>query len=57
MTVEGPDPYGLTADLLAWAAEEAAAGRIRGDGALGPLDAFGRDGLEKGCAALGLTRR
>jgi short subunit dehydrogenase-like uncharacterized protein len=56
-TVEGPDPYGLTADLLAWAAEEAVAGRIQGDGALGPLDAFGHDGLVDGCAALGLSRR
>jgi short subunit dehydrogenase-like uncharacterized protein len=54
--VAGPNPYELTAELLAWGAEQAAGGALRGAGALGPADAFGLEALEAGCAALGLRR-
>ena len=53
--VEGPSPYDLTADLLAWAAAMLLTGRNRGVGALGPADAFGLDPLVEGCAAMGLA--
>ncbi len=52
--VTGPNPYELTGELLAWGAERAAAGALRGTGALGPVDGFGLDALEAGCAQLGL---
>jgi short subunit dehydrogenase-like uncharacterized protein len=51
----GPNPYDLTAELLAWAAERAAAGALLGRGALGPVDGFGLEALEAGCASIGLT--
>ncbi|MHB1166416.1 MAG: saccharopine dehydrogenase NADP-binding domain-containing protein [Candidatus Nanopelagicales bacterium] len=54
--VEGPSPYDLTADLLAWAAAMLATGREQGTGALGPADAFGLPALVDGCAAMGLVR-
>lgn len=54
--LEGPNPYDFTAHFLAWAARTAAAGRIHGPGALGPVAAFGREELEAGCAEAGLTR-
>ena len=63
--VEGPSPYELTAELLAWAAAQAVAGNLAGAGALGPADAFGSSDdpiatraqhLIDGCAALGLVR-
>jgi short subunit dehydrogenase-like uncharacterized protein len=61
--VEGPSPYDLTADLLAWSAEEAVSGNLRGPGALAPTDAFGGptgadriNALVEGCASLGLIR-
>lgn len=53
--LRGPDPYELTADLLAWAAAMAAVGRINGTGALGPLDAFTLNELQDACARMGLT--
>ncbi len=49
----GPDPYGLTAELLAWGALHIAGVPARG--ALGPVDAFGLDALREGCAQLGLS--
>jgi short subunit dehydrogenase-like uncharacterized protein len=52
----GPEPYGLTAALLAWGATTAAAGRVRGTGALGPVAAFGLDALTAGAAEAGLHR-
>lgn len=54
--VEGPSPYDLTGELMAWAAGELAGGRVSGAGALGPAEAFGVQGLADGCAALGLVR-
>jgi hypothetical protein len=52
--VEGPAPYPLTAELLAWAAAMAAAGKVRGAGALDPISAFGLGPFLAGCAAVGL---
>ncbi len=52
----GPDPYAMTADLLAWAAVRAAAGGVRGTGALGPVQAFGLDALVEGAATAGIVR-
>ncbi|MBD8078644.1 saccharopine dehydrogenase family protein [Cellulosimicrobium arenosum] len=43
--LDGPDPYDLTARFLAWGATSAAAGGVRGTGALGPVQAFGLDDL------------
>ncbi len=51
----GPSPYTLTGRLLAWAATTALAGAVHGSGVLGPVQAFGLDELESGCATLGLT--
>jgi len=52
--VAGVDGYDFTAGMLAWAAEQLAAGVVRGTGALGPVDAFGLEALERGCAEAGL---
>ena len=56
MHVEGPSPYDLTADLLAWGAAMLLTRQESGPGTLGPADAFGLDALIDGCAALGLAR-
>jgi len=56
----GPNPYTLTADLLAWSAR-ALAGLVLGvaapyaAGALGPVDGFGLDTLQAACAGMGLA--
>lgn len=60
VTVVGPSPYDLTADLLAWAADTARRGGLgtgssRRAGALGPADAFGADTFIAGCQSLGLV--
>jgi short subunit dehydrogenase-like uncharacterized protein len=52
--MEGPSPYDLTAELLAWGAAMAAT-RVMTPGAHGPVDAFGLDALERGCADMGLV--
>jgi short subunit dehydrogenase-like uncharacterized protein len=52
--LQGPGPYDLTAELLAWAAVHAQT--LRGSGVLGPVDGFGLETLEAGCAELGLRR-
>ncbi|HEX7300773.1 MAG TPA: saccharopine dehydrogenase NADP-binding domain-containing protein [Solirubrobacteraceae bacterium] len=54
--LEGIDAYELTANLLAWGAETAASGGLQGIGALGPVDGFGLDALERGCAEAGIVR-
>ena len=54
--VEGPSPYDLTAELLAWGAAMLLTGRRQRPGALGPADAFGLDALVAGCADMGLRR-
>ncbi len=53
--VDGPNPYDLSGLLTAWAAEQILAGALSGTGALGPVDAFGLEGLRAGCAEIGLT--
>jgi hypothetical protein len=54
--LEGTNGYDLTAGFLAWGAQTAAAGGLQGTGALGPVDGFGLDALEKGCAEAGIAR-
>jgi short subunit dehydrogenase-like uncharacterized protein len=54
--LRGPDPYTLTASLLAWGARRAAGSGVPGTGALGPVDAFGLEALQEGAAAAGLER-
>jgi short subunit dehydrogenase-like uncharacterized protein len=54
--LEGGNGYDLTGGLLAWGAETAAAGGLQGTGALGPVDGFGLDALERGCAEAGISR-
>ncbi|HJT03908.1 MAG TPA: saccharopine dehydrogenase NADP-binding domain-containing protein [Pseudonocardiaceae bacterium] len=48
------DPYQLTADLLAWGAQQAAEHGVSGPGALGPAAAFGLDPLAAGAHEVGL---
>ena len=52
--LRGPDPYTLTARLLAWGARRAATSGVPATGALGPVDAFGLEALQQGAAAAGL---
>ena len=54
--LRGPDPYTLTARLLAWGARRAAGGGLLATGALGPVDAFGLEALQAGAAGAGLER-
>jgi short subunit dehydrogenase-like uncharacterized protein len=54
--VEGAGPYDFTAAMLAWAATRAAQGGVLGSGALGPVDGFGLDELERGVAEAGIER-
>jgi short subunit dehydrogenase-like uncharacterized protein len=54
--LSGPDGYAFTAEFMAWAARAAAAGRVKGTGAIGPVEAFGLEELERGCATAGLIR-
>jgi short subunit dehydrogenase-like uncharacterized protein len=51
----GIDGYTFTGRMLAWAAERAAAGGLRGTGALGPVDGFGLQELAAGCAEAGIA--
>jgi short subunit dehydrogenase-like uncharacterized protein len=53
--LSGVNGYTFTGKILAWGAERAAAGDLRGTGALGPVDAFGLDALVAGCAEAGLA--
>jgi short subunit dehydrogenase-like uncharacterized protein len=48
------DPYRLTAQLLAWGAGQAAEHGVQGQGALGPVEAFGLDALAAGADEIGL---
>jgi short subunit dehydrogenase-like uncharacterized protein len=56
VVLEGPNGYTLTGEFLAWGAARALRGELKGTGALGPVDGFGLDELEAGCAAAGLKR-
>ncbi|MEU1428434.1 saccharopine dehydrogenase NADP-binding domain-containing protein [Nocardia sp. NPDC005746] len=53
--LEGPSIYTLTGELIAWAAEQLASGAGRTAGIVGPIEAFGLDGLRDGCTDIGLT--
>ncbi|MDQ4092680.1 MAG: saccharopine dehydrogenase, partial [Actinomycetota bacterium] len=50
------EPYQLTADLLAWGAQRAAEDGVSRPGALGPVEAFGLNGLETAAIEVGLRR-
>jgi short subunit dehydrogenase-like uncharacterized protein len=52
----GVNGYTFTGAMIAWAAERAAAGGLQGAGALGPVDGFGLDALERGAAEAGIRR-
>jgi len=54
--LSGADGYAFTAEFMAWAARAAAARRVKGTGAIGPVEAFGLEELERGCAVAGLSR-
>jgi short subunit dehydrogenase-like uncharacterized protein len=54
--LSGGNWYAFTADFIAWVARAAAGGRVKGAGALGPVQAFGLDELERACATAGLKR-
>jgi short subunit dehydrogenase-like uncharacterized protein len=54
--LHGPDPYTLTARLLAWGAHQAATSGPLATGALGPVDAFGLSTLKAGAATAGLNQ-
>jgi short subunit dehydrogenase-like uncharacterized protein len=53
--VSGVDPYTFTGRILAWGAERAAAGGLKGKGALGPVDGFGLEALIAGCREAGIS--
>ncbi len=50
-----PDPYTITAELLAWGAGRAAEHGVAGVGALDPVAAFGLDVLTEGAASAGIV--
>jgi short subunit dehydrogenase-like uncharacterized protein len=54
--LEGPSPYSLTGELMAWAAHELASGAGKTPGVVGPVEAFGLDELLTGCAGAGLVQ-
>ena len=55
--VEGNDAYDFTAAIMAWAAIEAAENPIEVKGAVGPVEAYGLERLERGAAEAGIARR
>jgi short subunit dehydrogenase-like uncharacterized protein len=55
-TLEGVNGYDFTAGMLAWGAHAAAHGRLRGTGAMGPVQAFGLDALCEGARSAGIER-
>lgn len=50
VALTAPEPYAITADLLAWAADRAAVHGVAGTGALDAVSAFGLDTLRAGAA-------
>jgi short subunit dehydrogenase-like uncharacterized protein len=56
VVLEGPEPYGFTAAMLAWGATRAAEHGTRATGATGPVQAFGLAELTAGAAEAGLVR-
>jgi len=55
VALDGPEPYGFTAAMLAWGATTAANGGVRATAAAGPVQAFGLDELTTGAADAGLV--
>jgi short subunit dehydrogenase-like uncharacterized protein len=55
--LDGVDAYTFTGRILAWAAERAAAGGLKGTGALGPVDGFGLEALAEGVAEAGIAEK
>ena len=53
--LSGVDGYEFTAAFIAWAARRAAAHGVEGDGAIGPIEAFGLATLQEGCSEAGLS--
>jgi short subunit dehydrogenase-like uncharacterized protein len=53
--LKGVDGYTFTGRMLAWAADRAAAGALKGKGALGPVEAFGLEELVAACAEAGIA--
>jgi len=54
--LDGINGYTYTAAMLAWVAEHIVVGALQGVGALGAVEAFGLDALERGNAEVGLKR-
>ena len=54
--LEGVGPYDFTGPILAWGAQAAAAGKLSGVGALGPVDGFGLQMLQDGVAGAGIRQ-
>lgn len=52
--LEGPSPYTLTGELMAWAAHRLASGAAKTPGVTGPVQAFGLEELINGCSEAGL---
>lgn len=53
--LRGLNGYTYTASMLSWGAEQVREGRLRGAGALGPVEAFGLDALIEGNREAGLV--
>ncbi len=56
VALAGHDPYTFTGRIMAWMAGHLAAGTVRHVGALGPVEAFGVDDLERALQTAGLHR-
>lgn len=52
--LESPNPYSLTGELIAWAADRLASGGEAAPGVVGPVEAFGLGTLRRACDELGL---
>jgi short subunit dehydrogenase-like uncharacterized protein len=53
----GVNGYTFTGRVLAWAAQQAAEGGLRGTGALGPVEAFALPALTEGCSWAGIEEK
>lgn len=54
VVLDGVNAYEFTGRILAWGARQVAAGGVQRAGALGPVDGFGLDALQAGCAEAGI---
>jgi short subunit dehydrogenase-like uncharacterized protein len=57
VTLAGGDGYVITAELIAWGAQQALRGRVAGTGALDAVRAFGLSGLNEGAEQATLRRQ